>query len=110
MNYLNWGLLYMPINLPTAKLFIFVNRLFANNKDFSSQLGYEIIIANESTGENDFTIYGNLIHWSSTKSKRVTRSVLASEIYGMVGGVDIAMAISTTLQMITDQLKYPQIP
>ena len=24
------------INLPTAKLFVFVNRLFINNKDFSS--------------------------------------------------------------------------
>ena len=52
----------MPINLPTAKLFVFVDGLFANNKDFSSQLGYKIIIANESTRENDFIIYGNLIH------------------------------------------------
>ena len=72
MNYLNWGLIYVPINLPTAKLFIFVDGLFANNKDFSSQLGYKIIIANKSTRENDFTIYGNLIYWSLTKSKRVT--------------------------------------
>ena len=62
----------MPINLPTAKLFMFVNKLFVNNKDFSSQLGYKIIITNESTGENDFTIYSNLIHQSLTKSKRVT--------------------------------------
>ena len=38
----------MPINLPTAKLFIFINGLFINNKDFSSQLGYKIIIANKS--------------------------------------------------------------
>jgi len=72
MNYLDWGLLYMPINLPTTKLFIFVNRLFINNKDFSSQLGYKIIIINKSTRENDFIIYGNFIYWSLTKSKRVT--------------------------------------
>jgi len=52
----------MPINLPTAKLFVFVNRSFINNKDFSSQLGYKIIIANKFTGENDFIIYSNLIH------------------------------------------------
>jgi len=62
----------MPINLPTAKLFVFINRLFINNKDFSSQLGYKIIIANKSTKENNFIIYGNLIYWSLTKSKRVT--------------------------------------
>jgi hypothetical protein len=52
----------MPINLPTAKLFVFINRLFINNKDFSSQLGYKIIITNEFTKENDFIIYGNLIY------------------------------------------------
>ena len=52
----------MPINLPTAKLFIFVNGLFANNKDFSSQLEYKIIIANKFTKENNFIIYSNLIY------------------------------------------------
>jgi hypothetical protein len=72
MNHFNWGLLYMLINLPIAKLFVFINRLFINNKDFSSQLGYKIIIANKSTGENDFIIYSNLIHWSLTKSKYIT--------------------------------------
>jgi hypothetical protein len=62
MNHIDRGLLYMPIDLATAKLFVFVDRSFANNKDFSSQLGYKIIIANEFTGENDFTIHGNLIY------------------------------------------------
>ena len=52
----------MSINFPTIKLFIFVNGLFINNKDFSSQLGYKIIIANKSTGENDFIIYNNFIY------------------------------------------------
>jgi len=100
----------VPINLPTAKLFVFVNRSFINNKDFSSQLGYKIIIANEFTRENNFIIYGNLIYWSLTKSKRVTRSVLALEIYGIVSGVDMAIAIGTTLKIIIDRLKLPVIP
>ena len=52
----------MPINFSTIKLFIFVNRSFINNKDFSSQLGYKIIIINKSTGENNFRIYSNLIY------------------------------------------------
>ena len=52
----------MPINLLTAKLFIFINKLFINNKDFNSQLGYKIIITNKSTKENNFIIYSNLIH------------------------------------------------
>ena len=63
---------------------------------------------NETTNRIDeFIIKGNLIHYSSTKSKRVTRSVLASEIYGMVGGVDMAIAINTTIRMITSQLGLP---
>ena len=52
----------MPINHPTTKLFIFINGLFINNKDFNSQLGYKIIIINKFTGENNFIIYNNLIY------------------------------------------------
>ena len=110
MKNLDRGIKYIAIDLSTAKLFVFVDGSFANNKDFSSQIGYEIILANESTQGEEFKITGNLIHWSSTKSKRVTRSVLASEIYGMVGGVDMAIAIGTTIKMIMDQLGFGKIP
>jgi hypothetical protein len=34
--------------------------------------------------------------------------VLASEIYGMVGGVDMAIVINTTIKMITEQLGFLQ--
>jgi hypothetical protein len=34
--------------------------------------------------------------------------VLASEIYGIVRGVDIAIAINTTIKIITKQLGFPQ--
>ena len=93
----------MPINLPTTKLFIFINRLFINNKDFSSQIGYKIIIINKTkTIEEEFEIKGNLIYYSSTKSKQVIRSVLVLEIYGIIGGVNIAIIINITLKIITD--------
>ena len=52
----------MPINLLTAKLFIFINKLFINNKDFNSQLKYKIIIINKFTRENNFIIYNNFIY------------------------------------------------
>src|SRR5438552_2854002 len=110
MKNLDRGIDYIPIDLTDAKLFVFVDGSFANNKDLSSQIGYEIILANESTDEDQFRIRGNLIHWSSTKSKRVTRSVLASEIYGMVAGNDMAYAINTTIRMITEQIGFPAIP
>ena len=92
----------MPINLPIAKLFIFINGLFINNKDFSSQLGYKIIITNKFTRENNFIIYSNLIYQSLIKSKYIILSVLASKIYRIIGGVNIVITIRTTLKIIID--------
>jgi hypothetical protein len=110
IKHLDRGLAYIPLDMATAKLYVFVDGSFANNKDFSSQLGYIIVLANEAIGKDEFTIHGNIVHWSSTKSKRVTRSVLASEILAMVQGVDMGVAIGTTLQKITEKLKVPTIP
>jgi hypothetical protein len=51
-----------------------------------------------------------VIYWSSTKCKRVTRSVLVLETYSIVSSVNIAIAILTTLKMITERLGLPLIP
>jgi hypothetical protein len=40
----------------------------------------------------------------------VIRSVLALEIYGMVGGIDMLFAIGFTLTIIMKQLGFPIIP
>ena len=53
---------------------------------------------------NNFEIKGNLIYYSSTKSKRVTRNVLASKIYSIVGGIDIVVVINIILGIIIKQL------
>ena len=98
LDNLERGIRYIPLDLYHIKLFMFIDGSFANNKDLSSQLNYEIMLINESyDDDNRFIIRGNLIHWSSTKSKRVTRSVLASEIYGMVRRVDIALAMNSMI-------------
>jgi hypothetical protein len=36
MEYLGRGITYIPLELATAKLFVFVDGLFVNNKDLSS--------------------------------------------------------------------------
>jgi len=112
IEHLNRGLNFVPINLSTVKLYIFIDGSFANNKDLSSQIGYEIIITNKTIGNNEetFTITGNLMDWRSIKSRRVTRLVLASEIYTMTLGFDIAYAINSTLNLITKQLDLSSIP
>ena len=106
----NRGLSYVQLKMTDLKLFAFVDASFANNKDMSSQIGYVIVLGNETTNKTGFTIRGNIIHWSSTKCKRITRSVLASEIYAMAHGVDIAIAIRSTLNVIMDRLSLPHVP
>lgn len=104
------GLNYIPLDLATSKLFVFVDGFFANNADLSSQLGYLIVIGNEESKDFEFKLRGNIIHWSSTKSKRVTRSVLASEILAMSEGVDKGFVLAATSSRILSQLNLPPIP
>jgi hypothetical protein len=62
MEHLGQGITYIPLELATAKLFVFINGLFANNKNLSSQIRYIIILANKIAGLDKFIIRGNLIH------------------------------------------------
>lgn len=107
------GLRFIKVNLSQAKFFVFVDASFANNKDFSSQIGFVIALVNETNNNDDkhsFKISRNLLHWSSIKCKRVTRSILASELYATVHGVDSGIVIKTKIDKILEQLEMPPIP
>src|SRR6266516_5474470 len=62
---------------------------------------------NSVEGKKIINIKGNILHCSSIKCKRVTRSVLASELYAMVHGFDMGIALKTTIER---SLKAPSIP
>ncbi|KAM4066587.1 cwf18 domain containing protein [Hirsutella rhossiliensis] len=82
------GLTYKPIDLATAKLMVFTDGSFANNKDLSSQLGFVITLVNETNHkEKQFEISGNIVHWSSTKH-----------------------LLAMTMKIITERLNLPPIP
>ena len=84
---------------------MFVDASFANNENMSSQIGYMIALVNENKLSDDtIKITGNILHWSSVRCKRVTRSVLASELYAIVAGFDQGVAIQSTLTAIMKQL------
>jgi len=105
------GLRYSPIDLAKAKLMVFADGSFANNNDLSSQIGFIIALVNETNNSGEsFNVKGNIVHWSSTKCKRLTRSVLASEVYGLVGGFDLGYALATTLQKVMMRLSLPPVP
>jgi hypothetical protein len=95
------GLKFVKLDVNTLQLLVFTDASFANNKDLSSQIGHVIVLA-------DATKRANIVHWSSVKCKRVTRSVLASELYGMAHGFDIGAAIKSTVDKIL-QVNLPLI-
>ena len=97
----NRGLRFVRLDPTNLKLLVFTDASFANNKDLSSQIGYVLVLADASG-------HANIIHWSSIKCKRVTRSVLASELYGMTHGFDMGASIKSTIDRIL-QINLPLV-
>lgn len=110
MDNLDRGLRFLCLDLHSTKLFVFVDGSFAMNEDLSSQIGYVVVFGNETHSDGQFDLRGNLLHWSSTKCKRVTRAVLASELYAMTAGIDMGISISTTLDLIMKRLGLNPVP
>jgi hypothetical protein len=95
------GLRFVPLDKNSLKLVVFTDSSFANNKDNTSQIGFVITIADKNNN-------ANIVHWSSIKCKRVTRSVLASELYGMAHGFDHGAVIKATIEKIL-QISLPLV-
>ncbi|KAI1002480.1 hypothetical protein K3495_g5719 [Podosphaera aphanis] len=84
---------YVQLDWNSTKIIAFTDSSFANNVDLSSQIGYVIVLADS---ENN----ANIIHWQSVKCRRITRSVLASELYAMTLGFDVSATIKSTLDQV----------
>lgn len=94
------GLRFIKLDIKSLKLTIFTDASFANSFNLSSQISHVIVLA-------DATNKANIIHWSSIKCKRVTRSVLASELYAMTHGFDSSSVIKSNVEK---KLKIPVLP
>lgn len=98
------GLKFVPLDYNSLKILVFTDGSFANcNEDMTSQIGFVICLADNSNK-------ANIVHWSSTKCKRVTRSVLSSELYAMVIGFDMATVIKSTIEKIFKSTKISSLP
>jgi hypothetical protein len=62
MEHLDQRLSYVHVNLNDAKIFIFADGLFVNNKNLSSQLGFLMVLAYEDHLESFFALIGNIMH------------------------------------------------
>ncbi|CZT07526.1 uncharacterized protein RCO7_09774 [Rhynchosporium graminicola] len=94
LNYAK-GLKFVKLDKNSLKLIVFTNSSFANLKDFYSQISYICVLTDKY--EN-----ANIVHWSFTCYKRVTRSVLASELYAISEGFDMASALKATIEQIME--------
>jgi len=87
------GLTYIKLDVTTLQLLAFTDASFTNNKDLLSQIGYVLVLI-------DAINKANIIYWLLIKYKRVTRSVLASELYGMAYRFDIGAVIKLIVNKI----------
>ncbi|PVH68914.1 hypothetical protein DL98DRAFT_440137, partial [Cadophora sp. DSE1049] len=104
------SLQYILVNLRLAKIYVFVNSSFANNKNLSLQVSFVLVIGTETEGSAEFTLSGNIIYTSFTKCKKVTCVVLASELYAIVAGIDMLIALRSTINMVTNKLGFIRLP
>jgi hypothetical protein len=86
---------YVKLDSTKFRLMIFTNSFFANNRDLFSQIDYVICLTNSK--------HVNIVHWSSIKCKRVTRSVLAAELYALIHDFDLDAVFKATLFAILDR-------
>jgi hypothetical protein len=89
LNNFTRELCFVLLNRNQLKLMIFTDAAFANTFDLHSQIDYVVCLTND--------VHANLIHWSSIKCKRITRSVLAVELYTMINDFDVEAIVKSTI-------------
>ena len=85
------GLRFVKLDTASLKLIVFIDAAFANNSDYISQIGFVICLTDASNK-------ANIIHWSSIKCKRVTRSVLAAKLFAMTQKFDVASVLKSFIE------------
>ena len=97
------------MNLQLAKIYVFVNRSFANNKNLSFQIGFMLVIGIELKGIAKFTLIRNIIYISLTKCKRVICVMLTLKLYAIIIGIDMLIALLSIINMIINKLRIKQL-
>lgn len=89
------GTLQKKLEKNSLRLVVYVDSSFQNNKDYTTQLRYIVLLAEDIRREN-------WLHFCSYKSKRFVRSVLGAEIYTFVDAFGFAYLLRHDLE---DMLK-----
>jgi transposase InsO family protein len=87
------SLRYEDLDADSMCLYVYGDASFSNNPDLTSQIGHLCFLVDKR---------GRccLLSWSSHKCRRVTRSVLAAELYALSGAYDHAFTLRHTLESL----------
>lgn len=77
---------YNVLDPKTLKLYVFVDSSHNTNSDRTTQLGMIIGLVDKSK-------LCHFLHWASTKSHRVTKSMLAGKVYAFSQGYDYSVSM-----------------
>lgn len=75
------GLNFCPLNMDNVRPVLVTDASFDNSGDFKNPLGFDILM-------KDITGVSNIVHYASTRCRRVTRSILEAEVHALVLGFD----------------------
>jgi len=82
--------MYSPLEKETLHLFVYADACFASNDDLSSQLGYIVLLCDGHSRCHVMT-------YSSRKSRRVVKSIMAGDVYAVSEAFDDASIITHDL-------------
>lgn len=85
------GLCFVPLQLEHLEIVVLTDAAFANTEGLKSQLGFVVLLA-EANGSSS-SRRCNIVDFGSSRASRVTRSVLAAELFGLVLGFDRAFVV-----------------
>ncbi len=90
------GILFTRLDLSTLVIRGYSNAAFAHNENSTSQLGMVIVLFNAHG-------HANILHYASWKSRRITRSILAAEMYAFSACYDYALTAAHDLSSMLGQ-------
>jgi len=95
-KYKERGIILKKLDRKTLHIKMYSYATYANCEDRKSQLGFIVLLCD---GYNK----ANVLHFSSYKSKRVTRSVLGAEMYALADGFGYAYCAKMELERVLEQ-------
>ena len=92
------GLKYPKLDIESLKIRGYADAGFATNKDHSSQLGMIVVLVDKFDR-------AAIIHYDSWKCRRITRSILAAEVYAVSACNDYCIALSVDMtSMLSERI------